>query len=114
MKILTAFAVYCLLCQGCVSTTNSSIPLQSDADAAVANLNLGLAHQQGNFLQARAFMQRSLASGADSPEMLWLCIQIEGQLSSPTQAQACATRLKGQFPEPVQASQLFELERDAA
>jgi type IV pilus assembly protein PilF len=253
MKILTAFAVYCLLCQGCVSTTNPSIPPQSDADAAVVNLNLGLgylrqgrpelaidifnralsfdpdladahssiavaygqvgrsdeaeghyqraaeltpdnlgaansyavylcrtnrwaeaepyfrqaaenptyttpeaalsnaglcalasgepdkaesyfrealgrnpvypdvlyhmadlAHQQGNLLQARAFMQRSFASVADSPEMLWLCIQIEGQLSSPTQAQACATRLKGQFPEPVQASQLFELERDAA
>jgi type IV pilus assembly protein PilF len=253
MKLLTAFAVYCLLCQGCVSTTNSSIPPQNDADAAVANLNLGLgylrqgrpelaidifnralgfdpgladahssiavaydqvgrsdeaeghyrraaelapdnpgvansyavylcridrwadaepyfrqaaenpayatpeaalsnagvcalaagepdkaesyfrealgrnsvypdalyhmadlAHEQGNFLQARAFMQRSLASVADSPEMLWLCIQIEGQLSSPTQAQACATRLKMQFPESVQASQLYELERDAA
>ena len=73
-----------------------------------------LAHQKENLLQARAFMQRSLASVADSPEMLWLCVQIERDLDSPEQAQACATRLKEQFPESVQASQLFELERDAA
>jgi len=253
MKTLTVFAVYCLLCQGCVSSTNSSAPPQSDADAAIANLNLGLgylrqgrpalaigileralmfdpdladahssiavaydqqgrpdeaeehyrraaelapdnpgaansyavylcrnnrwadaepyfrsaaenptyttpeaalsnaglcalaagepdnaeryfrealgrnpvypdalyhmadlAHQQGNLLQARAFMQRSLASVVDSPEMLWLCFEVEAELISPTSAQACATRLKEQFPESEQASQLFEFERDAA
>jgi type IV pilus assembly protein PilF len=253
MKTLTVFAVYCLLCQGCVSSTNSSAPPQSDADAAIANLNLGLgylrqgrpelaigileralmfdpdladahssiavaydqqgrpdeaeehyrraaelapdnpgaansyavylcrnnrwadaepyfrlaaenptyttpeaalsnaglcalaagepdnaesyfrealgrnpvypdalyhmanlAHQQGNLLQARAFTQRSLASVVDSPEMLWLCFEVEAELTSPTSAQACATRLKEQFPESEQASQLFEFERDAA
>ena len=253
MKTLTVFVVYCLLCQGCVSSTNSSAQPQSDADAAIANLNLGLgylrqgrpelaigileralmfdpdladahssiavaydqqgrpdeaeehyrraaelapdnpgaansyavylcrnnrwadaepyfrlaaenptyttpeaalsnaglcalaagesdnaesyfrealgrnpvypdalyhmadlAHQQGNLLQARAFMQRSLASVVDSPEMLWLCFEVEAELNSPTSAQACATRLKEQFPESAQASQLFEFERDAA
>jgi len=253
MKTLTALAVYCLLCQGCVSSTNSTTQPQSDTEAAIANLNLGigylrqgrpelaidileravsfdpdladahsslavaydqqgraeeaeehyrraaelapdnpgaansyavylcrngrwddaesyfrraaenpsyttpeaalsnaglcaldagepdkaesyfrealgrnpvypealyhmtdLAHQKENLLQARAFMQRSLATVADSPEMLWLCVQIERDLSSPEQAQACATRLKEQFPTSAQASQLFELERDAA
>ena len=253
MKTVTALAVYCLLCQGCVSTTTSSTSPQTDADAAIANLNLGLgylrqgrpelaigileralsfdpdladahsslavaydqqgraedaeehyrraaelapdnpgaansyavylcrnnlwddaepyfrsaaenpsyttpeaalanaglcalaagepdkaesyfrealgrnpvypdalyhmtdlAHQQENLLQARAFMQRSFATVADSPEMLWLCFEIERELNSPTPAQACATRLKEQFPESVQASQLFEFERDAA
>jgi type IV pilus assembly protein PilF len=253
MKTLTVFAVYCLLCQGCVSSTSSSTPPQNDADAAIANLNLGLGYlrqgrpelaidifnralsfdpdladahssiavaydqqgrsgdaeehyrraaelapdnpgaansyavylcrnnrwadaepyfrraaenptyttpeaalsnaglcalaagesdnaesyfrealgrnpvypdalyhmtdltyQQENLLQARAFMQRSLASAADSPEMLWLCFEIEAELNSPTSAQACATRLKEQFPESEQASQLSEFERDAA
>ncbi len=253
MKKLTAFAVYCLLCQGCVSTTTSSTVPQSDEDAAVANLNLGvgylrqgrselaveileralsfdprladahssiavaydqlgqtvaaedhyrraaelapdnagaansyavflcrndrwadaeqhfrraaenpryttpevalanagvcarsagdsetaetyfrealgrnpvypdalfhmtdLAYQRENFLQARAFMQRALEATVDSPEVFWLCYQIETELDSLSQAQTCATQLRERFPDSVQASQLFELERDAA
>ena len=73
-----------------------------------------LAYQDENFLQARAFMQRYLDSAAASPEMFWLCFQIEQALNSPTQAQRCATRLREQFPTSAQASRLFQLERDAA
>ncbi len=72
-----------------------------------------LAYQDENFLQARAFMQRYLASAAASPEMFWLCFQIEQELDSPTQAQRCAMQLREQFPTSAQASRLFQLERDA-
>jgi type IV pilus assembly protein PilF len=71
-----------------------------------------LAFRKGNFLQARAFAQRSLEATADSPELYWLCYQIENELQSPESAQDCAAQLRENFPESVQASQLFELERD--
>ncbi len=71
-----------------------------------------LAYQDENFLQARAFMQRFLASADASAEMYWLCFQIEQELDSSAQAQSCATRLREQFPTSEQASLLFRLERD--
>jgi type IV pilus assembly protein PilF len=69
--------------------------------------------QDKNFLQARAFMQRYLETATANPEILWLCFQIEQQLDSPTRAQACATRLRDQFPDSAEATRLFRLERDA-
>ena len=36
MNKFAAFATICLICQGCVSTTTSSIAPQSDEDAAIA------------------------------------------------------------------------------
>ncbi len=72
-----------------------------------------LALQDKNFLQARAFMQRYLESATANPEILWLCFQIEQQLDSLTRAQACATRLRDQFPDSAEATRLFRLERDA-
>jgi type IV pilus assembly protein PilF len=72
-----------------------------------------LAYEDENFLQARAFMQRYLESATADPEMLWLCFQIEQELESVTRAQICAARLRDQFPESAQASQLFRFERDA-
>ena len=72
-----------------------------------------LAYQNQNLMQARAFMQRSLGSSADSPQMFWLCFQIERDLNSATEAQRCATQLKQQFPESAEATELFEIERNA-
>ncbi len=72
-----------------------------------------LAFQSGNFLQARAFLQRSLDTTAASPELYWLCFQIENELQSATRAQECASELRRNYPESVQASQLFELEQNA-
>ncbi|MFL2545943.1 MAG: type IV pilus biogenesis/stability protein PilW [Candidatus Rariloculaceae bacterium] len=72
-----------------------------------------LAYQNDNLTQARAFMQRSLSSGVENPQLYWLCFQIERDLNSVTDAQRCATRLKEQFPESAEASQIFEMERNA-
>jgi type IV pilus assembly protein PilF len=72
-----------------------------------------LAYQNQNLMQARAFLQRSFGISVDSPQILWLCFQIERDLNSPAEAQACATRLKEQFPESAEASELFEIERNA-
>ncbi|MGI9257350.1 MAG: type IV pilus biogenesis/stability protein PilW, partial [Gammaproteobacteria bacterium] len=72
-----------------------------------------LAFQNGNFLQARAFLQRSLEATSASPELYWLCFQIENELQSETRAQRCASELRRNFPESVQATQLFELEQNA-
>ena len=72
-----------------------------------------LAYQNRNLMQARAFMQRALGSGTGNPQMYWLCFQIERDLNSVTDAQRCATQLKEQFPESAEASQIFEMERNA-
>lgn len=72
-----------------------------------------LAYKSENLLQARAFMQRSLEAGTESPQIYWLCFQIERDLDSATAAQRCATQLKSQFPESAEASQIFEMERNA-
>jgi len=72
-----------------------------------------LAFQNDNYLQARAFSQRYLSSAPDSPQMLWLCFQVEQQLGNASDAQRCADRLKDQFAESAEMAQLYEFERDA-
>ena len=81
----------------------------SDALFHMTNLSF----ESRNLLQARAFLQRSLDSNAASPELYWLCFQIENELQSAARAQECASELRRNFPESVQASQLFELEQNA-
>ena len=72
-----------------------------------------LAFQSENYLQARAFAQRYLDSGPASPQLFWLCFQIEQELGNEEVAQRCATQLRDQFPESAEVSRLHQLERDA-
>lgn len=72
-----------------------------------------LAYQRKNYLQARAFMQRSFDVRPPDARQLWLCFRIEQDLNSPDRAQKCATRLESEFPDSSEMAQLREFERDA-
>jgi type IV pilus assembly protein PilF len=72
-----------------------------------------LAYQQGNYLQARAFMQRYTDVSEPSARVLWLCFNIEQRLEDPPAAERCAARLRSEFPDSAELAQLRQFERDA-
>jgi type IV pilus assembly protein PilF len=83
----------------------------------------GLTFREERYLQTRAYVQRYDAALAEAArrnpqlpkanaQMLWLCVQAERQLGNASAAQSCAQRLKNQFPESRQTTQLLELERN--
>jgi len=69
--------------------------------------------QQGNGLQARAFLERYLATGSVSPAALWLGVQIETLMGQPGEAAYYAKRLKQEYTTSVETRQLLEMERNA-
>jgi type IV pilus assembly protein PilF len=82
----------------------------------------GLTFREERYLQTRAYVQRYDAALAEAArrnpqlpkanaQMLWLCVQAEQQLGNVSTAQSCAQKLKNQFPESRQTTQLLELER---
>ena len=84
---------------------NSALP------AALSGL-MELAYDSGNFLRARAFMQRYLDSQPATSSVLWMCVQIERELDNPAAVQDCERRLVEQFPTSPEASRL-QLSSDA-
>lgn len=72
-----------------------------------------LAYQQGNYLQARAFLQRYTDVSEATAQVLWLCFNIEQQLEDAAAAERCAARLRSEFPESPELAQLRQFERDA-
>lgn len=74
---------------------------------------MDLSYRQGNYLQARAFMQRYTDVSEPSPQVLWLCFNIEQELDDRAAAERCASRLREQFPESAELAQLQQFERDA-
>lgn len=82
------------------------------ADALLGMLELE--YQRGNYLQARAFMQRAFELREPEARELLLCFNIEQALENPEGAEACEQDLRQNFPRSAELSQLRELERDAA
>ena len=81
--------------------------LEQDRNWADALFNLAdLANSRGNALQARAFVQRYLASGAVSPSILLLGYQVETALGDGAAAASHALRLRREFPQSDEARQL--------
>lgn len=72
----------------------------------------GLSQDNGNSLQARAFLERYTAVAPVSAATLWLGRNIELGLGDKEQAAIYAQRLKVEFPTSQEASQLFEAERN--
>jgi type IV pilus assembly protein PilF len=66
-----------------------------------------LRYESGNYLSARAFVQRALDAGGDTPQALLLAVKVEKALDSPRAASDYASRLRTRFPS---SSQLKELE----
>lgn len=60
------------------------------------------------FLPARAFIQRYLEVGSESPEVLLLAIRIEHALGAKDAQIQYSSRLRGKFPESPEAKQLRE------
>jgi type IV pilus assembly protein PilF len=81
-------------------------------DALSGMLDLAVRNQ--NYLQARAFVQRSFAADAQgTARLLWLCAYVERQLGDMAAADNCAQQLRSRFPNSPELAQLRELERDA-
>lgn len=69
-----------------------------------------LRQQNGDSLSARGFYQRYLALAPQTPETLWLGIQIERVLGDKDAVASYALLLKGKFPNSPEAQRLKELE----
>lgn len=72
-----------------------------------------ISYQGGNYLQARAFMQRALTIQTPDARLLWLCFHIEQELDDPDAARDCANQLRRNFPESPEFAQIRGLESDA-
>lgn len=68
-------------------------------------------YQIGQYLRARAFLQRYEQAGAESAQSLLLGWQIEQRLGNSTAAQAYGQRLLNRFPESAQAGSVLEAQK---
>ncbi len=75
---------------------------------------LELEYGRGNYLQARAFMQRAFEVREPEARELLMCFNVEQALDNPEGAADCAQALRENFPRSTELAQLRELERDAA
>ena len=65
----------------------------------------------GNYLPARAFLERYLQTVPANPEALWLGVRIEKGLGNTSSAGDYARRLKNEFPTADETRALMESER---
>ena len=77
-------------------------PKFADALAQMASL----AYEKKDYLRCRAFMQRYLATGQATPEVLWIAALNERQLGDIDTARDYESRIKREFPESEQAANL--------
>jgi len=66
-------------------------------------------YQSGNYLSARAFMQRYFDVGPETPQTLLLAVRVELALGADQAADEYAVRLKRRFPRSEQAAELAKL-----
>lgn len=85
--------------------------LQANPRFAPALLKMAdLRQSAGHSLSARGFYQRYLAVAPQTPESLWLGIQIERALGDRSAADSYALLLKGKFPDSDEARRLIQAE----
>ncbi len=88
--------------------------LAANPQSAEALLQMAdVSNQRGNYLQARAFLQRHLAAAAPSPAALWLGVRIEQSMGDFTASDKFGSQLRKTFPESVETRLLLEQLRDA-
>lgn len=63
---------------------------------------------RGNFLGARAYIQRCIDAAPPNPQVLWLAVKIERQLHDKTAASKYAKQLKNEFPEAKETNLLIQ------
>jgi type IV pilus assembly protein PilF len=83
--------------------------LQSNPKFAPALLRMAsISFQQGNYLSARAYLQRYLGVAPHTAETLWLGIRTERQLGDMDQVASYELLLRSKFPDSEQVRQLQE------
>jgi len=92
------------------------LALQANPRFTTALLQLAdLSYIDKIYLQARAFMDRYMASAAAAatPDALWLGVRVEEALGDSAAAGAYSKQLLENFPDSVEARQLLEAEQNA-
>ncbi len=92
------------------------LSLQADPRFTTSLLQMAdLSFTDKIYLQARAFMDRYMASAAATatPDALWLGVRVEEALGDSAAAGAYSKQLLENFPDSVQARQLLEAEQNA-
>jgi type IV pilus assembly protein PilF len=79
-------------------------PQYADALSSMADL----AFQQGNYLQARAFVQRFLDAQKPTASILALCVDTEQKLGNRAASDRCLQRLRDGFPGSPEVARLQE------
>jgi type IV pilus assembly protein PilF len=91
---------------------NFRAALQRDPAFADALLNmLDLSFQSGNYIQARAFVQRYLAAHPPTAPVLWMCFNVERELNDQAAANVCAAQLRANFSGSPELAQLEAQQR---
>lgn len=70
-----------------------------------------LSYQGGNYLQARAFVQRYIQARPATAAVLWTCFNVERELEDDAAAERCATQLRNGFQGSPELAQLEEQQR---
>jgi type IV pilus assembly protein PilF len=70
-----------------------------------------LSYQAGNYLQARAFVQRYREAHAATAPVLWVCFNVERELDNTSAADDCAAQLRAGFRGSPELAQLEEQQR---
>jgi len=78
---------------------------------ALTNM-MELSYQTGNYLQARAFVQRYLAAHAPTAPVLLTCVNVERALNDQSAADRCAAQLRSGFQGTPELQQLETQLRD--
>lgn len=78
----------------------------SYADALLNMMELS--YQSGNYLQARAFVQRFLAARGPTAPVLLMCFNVERELNDAAAAERCAMQLRSGFQGSPELQQLEE------
>jgi len=77
---------------------------------ALTNM-MDMAYRSGNYMQARAFVQRYLDAQPPTAAVLWMCFNIETQLADRGAADDCAAQLRSGFQGSPELVQLEERQR---
>jgi type IV pilus assembly protein PilF len=72
-----------------------------------------VAYERGNYLQARAFIERYLAAAPVSAAALWLAVRIERALGAEQPSRRYGERLRTEFPDSAETRLLLEQQRNA-
>jgi type IV pilus assembly protein PilF len=77
---------------------------------ALTNL-MDIAYESGNYMQARAFVQRYLESSMPTAPVLLMCVNVETQLKNAEGADKCALRLRTGFQGSPELAKLEEQQK---